>query len=54
MNGFGHEGAWGGFQTSYYRYLVADRTSVILSNRGGFDPDKFWYALNDVLEEHGR
>jgi CubicO group peptidase (beta-lactamase class C family) len=54
MNGFGHEGSWGGFHTSYYRYLLADRTTVILSNRGDFDPDKFWYALNDVVEEHAR
>ena len=52
LNGFGHEGSWGGFHTSYYRYLVADRTTVILSNRGDFDPDKFWYALNDVIEKH--
>jgi CubicO group peptidase (beta-lactamase class C family) len=51
MNGFGHEGAWGGFNTSYYRYLVADRTTVILSNRGDFDPDGFWYKLNDVVEK---
>jgi CubicO group peptidase (beta-lactamase class C family) len=52
MNGFGHEGSWGGFKTSYYRYVVADRTTVVLSNRGDFDPDKFWYALNDVIEKH--
>lgn len=52
MNGYGHEGSWGGFQTSYYRYLLADRTTVLLSNRGSFDTDKFWYALNDVIEKH--
>lgn len=51
MNGFGHEGSWGGFRTSYYQYVVADRTTVILSNRGDFDPDNFWYALNDVVEK---
>jgi CubicO group peptidase (beta-lactamase class C family) len=51
MNGFGHEGSWGGFRTSYYQYLAADRTTVILSNRGNFDPDNFWYALNDVVEQ---
>ena len=51
MNGFGHDGSWGGFETSYYRYLVADRTTVLLSNRGTFDTDKFWYALNDAIEE---
>jgi CubicO group peptidase (beta-lactamase class C family) len=51
MNGFGHEGSWGGFRTSYYQYVVADRTTVILSNRGNFDPDAFWYELNDAVEE---
>ena len=50
MNGFGHEGSWGGFRTSYYQYSLADRTTVILSNRGNFDPDNFWYALNDAVE----
>ena len=52
MNGYGHDGAWGGFHSSYYRYLAADRITVLLSNRGDFDPDKFWYALNDVIEKH--
>lgn len=51
LSGFGHEGSWGGFRTSYYQYLLANRTTVILSNRGTFDPDKFWYALNDAVEE---
>jgi CubicO group peptidase (beta-lactamase class C family) len=50
LNGYGHEGSWGGFETSYYRYLPADRTTVLLSNRGDFDTDKFWYALNEVIE----
>ena len=45
------EGSWGGFRTTYYQYLSANRTTVVLSNRGNFDPDKFWYALNDVVEE---
>ena len=53
MNGFGHEGSWGGFETTFYRYLLANRTTVILSNRSTFDPDKFWDALNDVVEEAG-
>lgn len=53
LNGFGHEGSWGGFETSYYRYLLEDRTTVILSNRSTFDPDAFWYKLNDVVEEAG-
>jgi len=51
LNGYGHDGSWAGFRTSYYRYLAADRTTILLSNKGDFDPDKFWYALNDVLEE---
>ena len=50
MNGFGHEGSWGGFRTSYYQYVAANRTTVILSNRGNFDPDAFWYELNDAVE----
>lgn len=54
MNGFGHEGSWGGFRTSYYQYVAADRTTVILSNRGNFDPDAFWYELNDVVEKTQR
>ena len=52
MNGYGHEGTWGGFETSYYHYLLADRTTVLLSNRGNFDTDKFWYTLNAVIEKH--
>jgi CubicO group peptidase (beta-lactamase class C family) len=47
--GYGHNGLWDGFRTSYYRYLAADRTSIILSNRGDFQPDKFWYPLNDLV-----
>jgi CubicO group peptidase (beta-lactamase class C family) len=54
MNGFGHGGLWGGFRTSYYRYLRADRTTVILSNRGTFDPDALWYALDAAVERHGK
>ena len=50
--GYGHNGSWGGFRTSYYRYLTADRSTVILSNRGDFDADDFWYPLNDLIEEH--
>ena len=46
------DGSWGGFRTSYYRYLTADRSTVILSNRGDFDADDFWYPLNDLIEEH--
>jgi len=48
--GFGHDGSWGGFETSYYRYLAADRTTVILSNRGTCNTDKVWTALEGVVE----
>ena len=51
MNGYGHDGSWRGFRTSYYRYLAADRTTLVLSNRDDFDPEKFWYDLNDVFEK---
>jgi CubicO group peptidase (beta-lactamase class C family) len=50
LNGFGHDGDWGGFKTSYYQYTAADRTTIILSNKKDFDPDKFWYKLNDAIE----
>jgi CubicO group peptidase (beta-lactamase class C family) len=50
MNGFGHDGSWLGFETSFYRYQVANRTTVILSNRGGFNVDGFWYKLNNAVE----
>jgi CubicO group peptidase (beta-lactamase class C family) len=48
--GYGHDGALRGFRTSYYRYLARDRTTILLSNRGDFDPDKFWYELDAVFE----
>jgi CubicO group peptidase (beta-lactamase class C family) len=50
LHGFGHEGSWEGFETSYYRYLPEDRTTVILSNRGNFGPDELWYKLNDAID----
>ena len=50
--GYGHDGSWGGFHTSYYRYLTEDRSTVILSNRGTFDTDKLWEAIGRVLEKH--
>src|SRR5262249_42541372 len=30
MHGYGHDGSWGGFRTSYYRSLASDRTTVLL------------------------
>jgi hypothetical protein len=35
-----------------YRYLTVDRTTVFLSNRGNFDPDKLWSALDGLVERH--
>jgi CubicO group peptidase (beta-lactamase class C family) len=52
LNGFGHDGNWGGFRTSYYRHLTSGRTTIILSNRRTFDPDAFWYPLNGLVEKH--
>src|SRR4029077_6289342 len=52
MIGYGHNGLWRGFRTNYYDYVIEDRTTAILSNRGDFDPDRFWYALEAVLEKH--
>jgi CubicO group peptidase (beta-lactamase class C family) len=46
---FGHDGSWGGFKTCYHRLLAADRTIVLLSNRGDFDPDKLRAKLNQLL-----
>ncbi len=50
--GYGHDGLWGGFRTHYYRYITADRTTVILSNRGNFDPVTFWYDLDSTIEKY--
>ena len=50
--GFGHDGSWGGFETSYYHYLTADVTTVLLSNRGNIDTDKFWTGLEKIIEDH--
>lgn len=52
LYGYGHEGSWEGFRTSYYRYLTADRTTVLLSNRGNLDTDKFWTALDKAVGNH--
>ncbi len=52
LYGYGHDGSWGGFETSYYRYLTADRTTVLLSNRSTFDTDKLWQALDRIVEAH--
>lgn len=51
LYGYGHDGSWGGFRTTYYRYLTADRTTVLLSNRGNFDTNKFWTDLDRIIEK---
>lgn len=52
LYGYGHDGSWGGFKTTYYRYLTADRTTVLLSNRGNMDTDKLWTAVHFAIEKH--
>lgn len=50
LYGYGHDGSWGGFQTAYYHYLTKDRSTIFLSNRGTFDTDKLWDALDALLD----
>jgi CubicO group peptidase (beta-lactamase class C family) len=50
LTGYGHNGSWEGFRTLYYRDLDSNRTFVLLSNRGNFDPEGFWDPLNDLIE----
>jgi len=53
LYGFGHDGDWSGFKTSYYNYLTNNHTVVLLSNRGErLDEDKFWQQLNALIEAH--
>ena len=52
LHGYGHDGSWGGFETTYYRYLTTDRTTVLLSNRGNINTDKLWTALDGLVEKH--
>lgn len=49
LNGFGHDGSWT-FKTSYYTHLTSGRTTVVLTNRDDFDPDAFWYELQDHFD----
>lgn len=51
VTAFFHDGSWGGFHTSYHHNLVTGRTIILLSNRGDFDLDKFWYPFNDLLDK---
>jgi CubicO group peptidase (beta-lactamase class C family) len=50
INGFGHDGDWGGFINSYYHQQVDDLTTVILSNRGDFDINAFWEDLYERIK----
>jgi CubicO group peptidase (beta-lactamase class C family) len=51
LYGYGHDGYWKGFNTSYYNYLTGNHTTVLLSNRGrGFDREAFWKKLNRLIE----
>jgi CubicO group peptidase (beta-lactamase class C family) len=50
LNGFGHGGSWGGFRTMYYADLNNRRTTIVLSNRGSFDPDAFWDDVNPLID----
>lgn len=52
LYGYGHDGSWCGFNTSYYRYLSADRTTVLLSNRGNFNSDRLWKGLEKLIENY--
>lgn len=54
LYGFGHDGSWGGFRTTYYQYLAEDRTTVLLSNRGTLDTNQLWTDLNTAVEGHFR
>jgi CubicO group peptidase (beta-lactamase class C family) len=50
LYGYGHEGDWSGFHTSYYRHLATNRSYIILSNRGNFPVDRFGEDLIDAAE----
>jgi CubicO group peptidase (beta-lactamase class C family) len=52
LYGYGHDGSWGGFETSYYRYITADRTTVLLSNRSTFNNDRLWNGIQRLVEAH--
>ena len=50
INGFGHDGSWGGFRTNYYYDHATGRTTILLSNRSDFDGDEVWEELNNIIE----
>lgn len=49
LNGYGHDGAWAGFVHTYYHEPGENLTTIVLSNRGDFDVDKFWYQMRDLI-----
>ena len=50
MHGFGHDGYWRGFNTTYYNYLTDNHTVVLLSNRGdAIDLNTFWEKLSELI-----
>jgi len=50
INGFGHNGSWGGFRTNYYYDHATGRTTILLSNRSDFDGDEVWEELTNIIE----
>jgi CubicO group peptidase (beta-lactamase class C family) len=46
VTSYGHEGAWAGFHTAYYRYTGVDRAAVVLSNREDFNVGKAWEQVD--------
>jgi CubicO group peptidase (beta-lactamase class C family) len=48
---FCHNGSWGGFESMYWRDVVHDRSIILLSNRGGFNPDKTTEQLDELFSK---
>ena len=53
LYGYGHDGDWSGFRTSYYRHLTTGRSYIVLSNRGNFPMDTFGEALIAAADAPG-
>ena len=51
INGYGHDGFWGGFVHSYYHEPAGNLTTILLSNRGDFDAEKFWENLRKLVDQ---
>jgi CubicO group peptidase (beta-lactamase class C family) len=51
LTGFWHDGSWSGFETTFYHSLADKRTIVLLANHVDVDVDRFWKAINGLLEE---